>query len=175
MPAAATDALIVLARVRAGEGEAARAAIARHWSAGESPFGRVPGTRLGRLQILRAPARRAAWRRGAPQEYALLAADVDAPGAPWVEGLRTAAGAELDAVLGHCAFYPGSAEPAAFGRWIAANRLAAGFSVSGSPEATLHDVREALDLRDRLADFAQDTQRLGPADLHRRWRGWRGR
>jgi hypothetical protein len=171
MGRAATDALVLLARVRAGEAEDARAAIAEHWPPGASPFGAVPGTHLGRLQVLTPPARRA--RRG-PRECVLLAVDVDAPLETWLERFRVAAAGPLDAVLGHCPFYPGAADAAGFGRFVAANRLAVGFSVIGSPDATLAEVGAALDLRDDLAAFAERTQRMDPAALHAAWRAWRG-
>jgi hypothetical protein len=170
MPAA-TDALVLLARVREGEDDAARAAIAERWSAGESPFAAVAGTHLARLQVLRPPARR---RRRTPAAHVLLAADVDAPLWPWVERLRAAAGAPLDAVLGHCAFYPGSAEPAAFVRFVEANRVPVGFSVIGSPGATVAEVGAALALREEVAGFAQATQRMDGAARHAAWRAWRG-
>jgi hypothetical protein len=168
----ATEALIVLARVRAGEADAARAAIATHWEqAPRSPFAEVPGTHLARLQVLKPPARRG--RRGA-RDCVLLSADVDAPLAPWLERFRAAAAAPLDAVLGHCAFYPGADEPSVFARWVAANRLVVGFSVIGSPDATLAEVGAALDLRARLGRFAEETQRMEPGALHAAWREWRG-
>jgi hypothetical protein len=165
----ATEALVVLARVRSGEAEAARAAIDVHWNSGESPFAAVPGTHLGRLQLLTPPARRG---RRRTRECVLLAADADAPLDAWLERLRTGAGAALDAVLRHCAFYPGAAEPAVFARWIAANRLEVGFSVVGS-DTPLVEVTEALALREAIGDFAERTQRMEPAALHEAWRVWR--
>ena len=109
MKRAATAALVVLARVRAGEADAARDAIAEHWErAPASPFAAVSGTHLARLQVLKPPARRGM--RGT-RECVLLAADVDAPLAPWLERFRAAAAEPLDAVLGHCAFYPGASGP----------------------------------------------------------------
>jgi hypothetical protein len=168
---AATEALVLLARVRAGEEEDARRAIAEHWEhVPASPFAAVPGTHLARLQVLRPPARRG--RRGT-REHVLLAADADAPVRAWLERLRAAAGPQLDAVLGHCAFYPGAADPAAFGRWIERNRLEVGFSVIGSPDATLGEVSDALALQAALGAFAQRTQRMDPAALHAAWREWR--
>ena len=75
---AATEALVLLARLRSGEAGAARTAIAERWErAPHSPFAAVPGTHLARLQVLKPPARRG--RRGA-RECVLLCADVDAPG-----------------------------------------------------------------------------------------------
>jgi hypothetical protein len=166
----ATEALVLVARVRAGEADAARAAIRDHWGAGSSPFAAVPGTHLARLQVMRPPARRG--RRGT-RDHVLLAADADAPVDAWIERFRAAAALPLDAVLGHCAFYPGAADPAAFGRWVQANRLKIGFSVIGSPDATLAEVSDALALRADLGAFAERTQRMDPADLHAAWREWR--
>ena len=170
--AAATEALVLLARLRSGEAADARTAIDEHWRrAAASPFAAVPGTHLARLQVLKPPARRG--RRGA-RECVLLAADVDAPLAPWLERFRAAAAEPLDAVLGHGAFYPGASDPAAFRRWVAANRLPVGFSVIGSPDATLAEVGAALELRETLAAFATRTQRMDAAELHAAWRTWRG-
>jgi hypothetical protein len=163
-------ALVLIARVRAGEEDAATDAIACCWPAGDSPFARAGGTHLARLQVVRPPRRR----RGAARAHVLLAADVDAPLWPWVERLRASAGAELDAVLGHCAFYPGSGEPAAFARFVRANRVPVGFSVIASPGATVADVGAAVSLRDELGAFVQDTQLMDRAGVHAAWREWRG-
>jgi hypothetical protein len=103
----------------------------------------------------------------------LLAADADAPLRAWLERFRVAAAAPLDAVFGHCAFYPGAADAAAFGRWVEANRLAVGFSVIGSPDATLAEVADALALRAELGALAEGTQRMDPAALHAAWQAWR--
>jgi hypothetical protein len=161
------EALTVVPRVRAGEADAAREAIRRWWAAGPSPFAAVPGTHLGRLQVLRPPRRR--WRRG-PADYVLLAADVDPPLGAWLTSLCVHAGPAVDAVLAHCARYPGAADPAAFARWIAANRLKVGFSVVAAPRSTVEETAEALALHRRLGAFAQRVQGLGPGDLHAAWR-----
>src|SRR3954453_16089069 len=159
--AGATEGLVLLARVRAGGGAAARGAIGEHGErANRSPFAAVGGTHLARLQVLTPPAKRG--RRGT-RECVLLSADVDAPLAPWLERFRAAAAAPLDAVLGHCAFYPGASDPAAFRRWVERNRLPVGFSVTGSPDATVADVDAALELRAQLGSFAEDTQRMNAA------------
>src|SRR3954454_2194721 len=100
--AAATEALVLLARLRSGEAGAARDAIAELWEgAPRSPFAAVPGIHLARLQVLKPPARRGG--RGAPAGV-LLSPAVAAPLAPWLDRSRAAAAEPLDAVLGHCAF-----------------------------------------------------------------------
>src|SRR3954463_9303576 len=164
---AATDAFVLLAPGRAREGDAAPAATAECWERPpRSPFAAAGGTHLARLQVLKPPGR-------GSRECVLLAADVDAPLAAWLERMRAVAATALDAVLGHCAFYPGASDPAAFRRWVAANRLPVGFSVIGSPGAALADVGAALALRDELGAFAERTQRMSAAELHTTWREWR--
>ena len=73
--------ILVLAPLRDGEADSARAALA----ALDEPFSRVPGTHLARVQVLRPPPRRF---RGRTRHYVLLAADHDGPAEPW----RVAAG-----------------------------------------------------------------------------------
>jgi hypothetical protein len=142
-------AFILLAPLRGGEADAARAAI----GALDQPFGRVPGTHLARVQVLE-------------DRHLLLAADYDAPLEPWLQ----AAARELDAVLAHCAFWPGADNPAELMSWARDRSLPAGFSVVGSPHATVEEVGEALALRERLARFAADTEGLDDAALHAAWR-----
>ena len=150
--------IVVLAPLRAGEEDAARAAIA----ALDEPFARVPGTHLARLQVLRPPPRRF---RGRTRHYLLLAADHDGPVEPWL----AAAARELDPVLAHCAFWPGAADAAEVVRWARAREVPVGFSVVGSPHVTVEQVGEALDLRERLGRFAAQTAGLDDAALHAAW------
>jgi hypothetical protein len=150
--------IVVLAPLRAGEADAARAAIA----ALDEPFARVTGTHLARLQVLRPPPRRF---RGRTRHYVLLAADHDGPVEPWL----AAAARELEPVLAHCAFFPGAADAAEVVRWARAREVRVGFSVVGSPHATVEEVGEALALRERLARFAADTPGLDDGALHAAW------
>jgi hypothetical protein len=144
-----SSAFILLAPLRGGEAEAARAAI----RALGQPFARVPGTHLARVQVLE-------------DGRLLLAADHDGPLEPWL--LATAR--ELDTVLAHCAFWPGADNPPEVVRWARDRSLPAGFSVVGSPHATVEQVGEALALRERLARFAAATEGLDDAALHAAWK-----
>jgi hypothetical protein len=142
-------AFILLAPLRGGEADAARAAI----GALDQPFARVPGTHLARVQVLE-------------DRHLLLAADHDGPLEAWLQ----AAARELDAVLAHCAFWPGADNAAELMSWARERSLPAGFSVVGSPHATVEEVGEALALRERLAHFAAETEGLDDAALHAAWR-----
>jgi hypothetical protein len=96
----------------------------------------------------------------------LLAADHDGPLEPWL----AAAARELDSVLAHCAFWPGADNPAEVVSWARDRSLPAGFSVVGSPHATVEQVGEALALRERLARFAAETEGLDDAALYAAWK-----
>ena len=139
---------IVLAPLRGGEADAARAAIA----ALDEPFARIPGTHLGRIQILQPVGRR---------PHLLLAADHDGPVEVWL----AAAARELDAVLAHCAFWPGPSNPAEVARWARERELQAGFSIVGSPDATVQEVGEALAVQARIRRLAA----LDGAELRAAW------
>ena len=153
--------ILVLAPLREGEAAAAMAAIA----ALDKPFADVPGTHLARLQVLRPPPRRF---RGRTRHYLLLAADHDGPVDPWL----AAAARVLAPALAHCAFWPGADDPAAVVAWARARELKAGFSVVGSPHATVDEVRDALALRERVAALAARTTVLDDAALQAAWRAW---
>jgi hypothetical protein len=164
----ATYGLIVVARIAEGRADAARTALA---TLGD-PFARVPGTSLARLQIVRPPRRRLT--PGRPREHVLWAADVDAPLGSWLRDACAEIGPELDAVLGQCAFWPGSADPAGVARWVAANELRVGFSVVGAPRARVDEVAAALQARDDLAAFARETRGLDDRALLQAWERFRG-
>jgi hypothetical protein len=147
-----SSAFILVAPLRGGEADAARAAI----RALDQPFERVPGTHLARVQVLQ-------------DRRLLVAADHDGPLEPWL----AAAARELDSVLAHCAFWPGADNPAEVVSWARERSLPAGFSVVGSPHATVEQVGEALALRERLARFAAETEGLDDAALHAAWKARR--
>jgi hypothetical protein len=147
--AALSSAFILWAPLRGGEAQAARAAIA----ALDEPFAKVPGTHLARVQVVE-------------DRHLLLAADHDGALEDWLP----AAARELRSVLVHCAFWPGPDNPAEVVAWARERSLPAGFSVVGSPKATVEQVGEALALRERLVRFAAATDGLDDEALHAAWR-----
>ena len=164
----------MLARVRTGEADAARAAIAAHWPAARQPVRARPGgTHLARLQVLTPPARRLRGRRRTPAEHVLLAADVDAPPPPGSSACAPPPPGRSTPSSATAPSTPAPREPAAFARWVAANRLEVGFSVIGSPGATSAEVRAALDLRAEIGAFAEAGQGARPTALRAAWRAWR--
>jgi hypothetical protein len=166
----AIEALTLMAPVQVGGEVEARAAIGALPAGDAGPFARFPGTHLVRVQVLRPPTRRFS---GPPGTYLLLAADVDAPLRDWLHAACATIPAELDAVLRHCALWPGAAMTTQVERWVQRHRLPVGFSVIGSPDATVDRVRAALALRARLRDLAVETEGAAPPALLAAWQQWR--
>ena len=77
--------------------------------------------------------------------------------------------AEADAWWGHCVGYPGTADRAAFKRYIADHQIHTNLFASAYPNASVSKVRESLALRDRVVDFAADAQGLDAAALKERF------
>jgi hypothetical protein len=144
-----SSAFILWAPLRGGEADAARAAIASL----DEPFAKVPGTHLARVQVV-------------DDRQLLLAADHDGELEDWLPAVAR----ELGSVLAHCAFWPGPDNAAEVVAWARDRALRAGFSVVGSPHATVEEVGEALALRERLVSFAAATEGLGDEALHAAWR-----
>jgi hypothetical protein len=78
-------------------------------------------------------------------------------------------GAEADAWWGHCVGYPGTADRAAFKRYIKAHQEHTNLFASAYPTGSVAKVRESLALRDQLVDFATDAQGLDAAALKERF------
>ncbi len=77
---------------------------------------------------------------------------------------------ECDDWWGLCAGYPGRADRAAFRAWIKAGQVETTLFQSPIPTVTVADVREATALRERVLDFAVETQGADAETLYRRFR-----
>ena len=126
----------------------------------------MPGTHLARLQVLRPPPRRF---RGRTRHYVLLAADHDGPVEPWLARRRARSSRRCSPTARSG---PGADDPAEVVRWARARELQTGFSVVGSPHASVEEVGEALALRERVAALAAQTTVLDDAALQAAWRAW---
>lgn len=77
---------------------------------------------------------------------------------------------ECDDWWGLCVGYPGRADRAAFTAWIRAGQVETTLFQSPIPTVTVADVREATALRERVLDFAVETQGADAETLYRRFR-----
>lgn len=81
-----------------------------------------------------------------------------------LEELRLRAGAETDAIWGHCIGYPGRRRRASFHRYFRHNRLPTTLSFAAY-QSTIVEVRTALEVRDAHIPFAVRAQSLRDEDL----------
>jgi hypothetical protein len=162
------DGLAALLEVAPGRETSAMTAL-RELPRGErSPLGRVERTHLARLMLVRSLPNRRRKPTGGPW-LLFFAAEFDGPLAGYLEALCIVLSADADRIFCHCVGYPGVQNPPAFKKWVLRHRVPPGFSIHGNPGATVGEVRESVALRQRLVDFAVETRKLRPAELHRRW------
>jgi hypothetical protein len=147
-------ALTVLTPVK--DEAALRAALGRLPEGGASPFARLPGTHFGRCVVL-------------PGRQLLFSATHDR-GDNYLEQIATGMPGEADEIWGHCEGYPGAADREAFIRYLDEHRVTTNLFVSAYPQATLAEVLQGLDLRQRLGDFAPRAQFLSPDELQAAFR-----
>jgi hypothetical protein len=137
----------------------------------DSPLARLDDLHLSRIQIIDAlvdqgpPHRRETLKR----HHLLFTSTVDGDLDPYLDAICERIGAEADGWWGHCIGYPGTADRAAFGRWIRAHKVDTGLLAVANPGATVQDVRESLALRERVVDFAAGAQGLDAATLRERF------
>ena len=172
MSGIATSSLAVLAPLKAGVQERLLAALEALGRGEQSPFARVPGTHFGRFALvpaLKDPAGAVIESEGS---FLLMCADFDPSPSQWTASLCARAGAELDAVMGHCDGFPGSGDPSGVDAYLAAHNAAPGFTVAGYRRSSVAEVRAALRLRRALQELAGRVQaeNLDGAALRRAWR-----
>lgn len=160
--------LIVMTPLRAGHEDALLDALAQTPGDHRSPFARIAGTHLVRLLLVPALLGPSGEPLAPERSFLLFSAELDDDVDVWSSAACSRIGAELDRIWGHCSGYPGAADAAAFARYLDEHRVRAGFSLRAY-DASLEEVRSALELRDRLRDFARETQGASPHELRVAW------
>jgi hypothetical protein len=124
-----------------------------------SPFASVPGLHFARWVVVDdvvyqgPPQRRDSWRNA----YLLTTTTTDGVRHP-LEEIRNHIADEADEIWGFCIGYPGRDDRAAFVRYFQRNQIRTNRFFCGYPDATLEDVKAALDLQTRFVDFAYGHQ-----------------
>ncbi|MBA3327820.1 MAG: hypothetical protein H0T43_05920 [Solirubrobacterales bacterium] len=151
----------VLLSVRPDRLTALREALAALGEPEHSPLARLGQTHMARFVVVEEAIR--------DGPCLLFSAEADAQASSYL-ALVAERLPEAEPVWEQCRGYPGAGDPASVARWLAEHAMPAGFSVRPYPRSTVTEVREALDLRARLRDFAIRAQDLEPAALQRAWR-----
>jgi hypothetical protein len=164
-------ALTVFTPILPGHEDALGAHLAAMPIGEESPLARLDQLHLSRIQIFDAlvdqgpPHRRETLKRS----HLLFTSTVDGDLDPYLDAICERIGTEADAWWGHCDGYPGTADRAAFKRYIRAHKVDTNLLAVANPGATVRDVRDSLALRERVVDFAADAQGLDAATLRERF------
>lgn len=101
--------------------------------------------------------------------YLLFTALTNLPEEAFFEELRVRCGEHVDEVWAHCVGYPGHEEARRFHTYMSKNSLRPSQTFT-SYDATVSQVRAALDLRKRHIDFALKGRGMDPGRLRRAFR-----
>jgi len=150
--------LTVLTPIADGREPSLREALERLPRREESPLARLPGTHFARWVVV-------------PELAALLFSSAfDASARDYLAEIPARMPTEADAVWGNCEDYPGVGDGERFVRYMEDHRLRPNLFVAGYPNATLPDVREALDARRRLRDLVARAQSMTAEELQAAFR-----
>ncbi len=160
-------ALTILLRVKPGRAPRLRADIRA--LRGESPFAEIDGTHFARLVVIdrlafEGPVQDAPDTRG---ELLLFTAVVD--GDEWDGYLDQLQDTRLRRVWEACAGVPAEGDAHAFTAWLAANRFTPN-AFYFHYDATVEKAREALELRERVREFALANKYVTPTALRDNFR-----
>jgi hypothetical protein len=175
-------ALTVVTPIRAGHRLELVREIGRLGIGAGSPLAQLPYLHFGRWLVI--DQLKTGW-EGAPRrpsqldsEYLLFSASLTAPGRndgypeAFLRELATTIPEVAHALWCHCEGYPGSVDPPdAFVRYLAKSRVKTHYFYVGYADVTVDEVRQALETRDGLIEFASDParQHMDPAQLQREY------
>jgi hypothetical protein len=128
------------------------------------PLARLPRTHFGRWVIAPdfiAEGEREPDRLSAP--YLLFTACFDGRLDSYLAELGTELAAEANEIWGRCAGCPRPAAGVALSDYLMAHRIKTGFFVAAYGNATVPEVRAALEQRERLIAFAREAQEMDDA------------
>ncbi len=161
--------LVVLAPIKEGGDEALLATLAAIPTGPRSPFACVGSTHFARWLLIAALLDANGEPAEAGQAYLLFTADFDGSLESWTAAVASAIGPDVDRVFDHCHGYLGSSDASVFLGFMLEHRIDAGFSIV-SYRATVAAIRESLELRHALREFASASQGLEPRELRSAWK-----
>ena len=165
-------ALTVFAPIIPGHEETVRELIESLPRNEESPLARLPQLHLSRLHIIKELEYQGGGQK--PDElassYLVFTSSFNGDENEYLDAICEKLPEEADSWWGHCVGYPGTADPAAFRRYILSHHQKTNLFASAYPNESVQDVLDALALRDRMIDFVVEMQRSDdPAELQRRF------
>jgi hypothetical protein len=131
-----------------------------------SPFARIDGTHFARLVLIGDVVFEGRGKHDHLRAGRLLfTSNFDGPLGPYLERVRTSAGAFADEILGHCVGYPGSGDARVFAEFLRHHQVESSLFFAAYGDRTVEDVRRSLAARSNLTEFALRAQGLEPHQL----------
>jgi hypothetical protein len=164
--------LTVFTPIVPGHEEAVRDTIERLPRGEDGPFSRLERLHFARLQIFDQLVHQGPSQRPdrLPIAYLVFTASFNGARDAFLDAVAARMPAEADSWWSHCVDYPGTADRAAFVRYLKHNQVPTHLFSSPYPTATVPDIRESLALRERVVDFVVAAQDLEPRELQQRFR-----
>jgi hypothetical protein len=103
-------------------------------------------------------------------QYLLFTTTFDGPEDSYLADMCARIPVEIDAVWGNCAGYEGCEPASRFAGYLGRHRIRTGLFVAAYPDATVSEVQEALELRERLIAFVTRADRMDDASLQAEFR-----
>jgi hypothetical protein len=157
-----TYALMVLTPIRPGLSDELRAYVEGLGSDDASPFARVERTHFARLLIVPDMPVPAGVQDPLDGPYLLLTANFDGDIDSYLDELAVAIEPEATEIWGRCVGCPRPAVGAALKAYLWRNQLQSGVVFAAYGQASVAQIRGALDKRARLADFVVRAQEMTP-------------
>ena len=164
-------ALTVFAPIVPGHEDAVRSVIDNLPRAAASPLARLPQLHFSRLQVFDHLVYQGGGQKRdrLVSNWLIFTSSYDGELDDYLDAICDRIPDAADSWWSHCVGYPGTGDRAAFKRYIRSHHRTTALFAAAYPPATVDDVREALDRRERLVDFVATTQGLDPAELQRRF------
>jgi len=165
-------ALSTFAPILKGHEEAVREVIESLPTGQDAPIARLGTVHTSRLQIFtnlvhQGPSQKPDKLRNS---YLVFTAAFDGELEPFLDSIIRVIPKEADSWWRHCVAYPGTDQPAAFKAWIRRIQRHTSLWAVASPNQSVPGVLAALDLRERVTNFAIEAQGLDAAELQKRFR-----
>ena len=156
-----TYSLMVLTPIKPGAEAELRAVV--EGLGPESPFARLERTHFARLLIVADMPVPAGVQDPMDGPYLMLTANFDGDVDSWLDELAARLVPEAQEIWGRCIGCPKPAEGAALKAYLWRNQLQSGVAFAAYGQASVAQIRGALDKRARLQDFVVRAQDMTPA------------
>jgi hypothetical protein len=165
-------ALTTFARILPGKADELEAYLAAMLKGTESPLARLDTLHVSRIQIFRALVHQGPAQKHTDtlqNAHLVFTSTIDGDLDPYLDALAERV-PEADEWWGRCAGYPGRGDRASFRTWVRSIQVDTSLFQSAIPTAKVGEIHEAVALRERVIDFAVETQGLDAAALQERFR-----